>query len=164
MNDKLNIDGKKVDIEEYIENYTEEFFNVPNSDFEKIVGTTFVNKDRDVIFMVVGYNPHDPTEFYYEQYSRYGSEWRPKDSIWLEDQDWLKEYYTEPGALEALEKWEKDPNVDMNVCAEGMYLLGRDGRMYVDYSCGGDYEVYTPINDNGATFSLIKNSIKHETI
>lgn len=162
MKDTLNIDGKEVDIEEYIENYTEEFFDVPDSAFKEIVGKTYVNKDNDLIFKVVGYNPHNPAEFYYEQYSKNRSGWEPKDYIWLEDGDneWSKQYYTEPGALEALEKWEKDPNVDMNVAAEEMYMLGKDGNMYVDYSCGGDYEVYTPIDDNGATFELIKNSIK----
>lgn len=162
MKGTLNIDGKEVDIEEYIENYTEEFFDVPDSMFEEIVGKTYVNKDNDLVFKVVGYNPNHPAEFYYEQYSKDRSGWEPKDYIWLEDGDneWFKQYYTEPGALEAFEKWEKDPNVDMNVAAEEMYMLGKDGNMYVDYSCGGDYEVYTPIDDNGATFELIKNSIK----
>lgn len=166
VNINIRVDGEEMSIYDYIQRRTDEFFKVPDDAFKNAVGKVYVNKDFDIVFKVVGYNHHAPYEFYYEQYERRGTEWVPKESIWLErgGNEWLKPYYTEPGALEALEKWENDPNVDMNIGAEGMYLLGEDGNMYADYSCGGDYFVFTPVDDNGAIFSLIKASVKNETV
>lgn len=162
IDNTLNIDGEEIDIDEYIERRTEQFFSVPDKNFEDIVGKAFINKEQNVIFKVVGYNPHSPGEFYYEQYSRTRTGWEPKDSIWLDEEsvDFLRPYYTGEGELEALETWGKDPAVDMNIGREEMYMLGIDGNMYVDTSCGGDYDVYYQMNDGGATFELIKQNVK----
>lgn len=164
FDDTLDIDGEKMDIDEYIEKRTEKFFDVPDENYREIVGKTYVNKENDTIFKVVGYNPQRPAEFYYEEYRRSRTGWVPKDYIWLEEDSYehLKDYYTAPGALEALNKWISDPDVDMNIGREEMYMLGVDGNMYVDTDCGGNYDVYTPIEDNGATFSLVKTSIKQD--
>ena len=42
----------------------------------------------------------------------------------------------------------------MNINAENMFMLGKDGNFYVDTSCGGDYDIYKPFSK--ATFELIQ--------
>lgn len=162
MDNDLYVDGESMGIDEYIEKRTEQFFDVSNEDLENAVGKVFINKEQNIIFKVVGYNSNSPGEFYYEQYSRTSTGWEPKDSIWLDEEsvNFLRPYYIGQGELETLEAWGEDPAVDMNICQEEMYMLGIDGNMYVDTSCGGDYDVYYQMTDNGATFELIKQSAK----
>lgn len=160
IDNMLNIDGKRIHINTYVEERQEEFFNVPDEEFKKLVGKTFVNKDFSIIFKVVGYNPAHPTNFFYEQYERSNKGWALGDWGWLAEAftypDWKD--YRNPLEVEAMEQYIDCPGVEMNIGREEMYMLGMDGKIYVDTSCGGDYEVYTLLDDNGATFSLIKDS------
>ena len=34
------------------------------------------------------------------------------------------------------------PNADINLNGEHMYQLGKNGNIYVDHSCGGDFYIY----------------------
>jgi hypothetical protein len=42
----------------------------------------------------------------------------------------------------------------MNIASEEMYHLGKDGKLYVDISCGGDYDEFGPLSS--VNFELIR--------
>ena len=43
----------------------------------------------------------------------------------------------------------------MNIGSESMFHLGKDSNLYVDITCGGDYDIYKPISS--IRFELIKS-------
>ena len=147
-------------LETYIEERREDFFNVTDEDYKKIVGTCFINGRKNVALKVVGLrddydHPYYKSdghmhEFLYEQYEKYDDTWHNKDYIWL--QETAKGAYAEQNK-EYL-KWCIDSQTEMNIGSEEMYHLGKDGNLYVDITCGGDYIVFTPMS--AATFEVIK--------
>ena len=144
-------------IEDYIEKRTEEFFDTKKEDYEKIVGKCFINDTKDIVVKVVSVSDKDDYEFLYEEYEKYRDDnWHNKDYIWLQehakgrfpDEDYLKYCLT--------------TQTEMNVACEEMYHLGRDGNLYVDISCGGDYMIFTPMTSN-VTFEMIREeAIKND--
>ena len=92
----------------------------------------------------------DKVEFVYEEYEQYkDGSWHCKDYLNLQEDAKgdhpasMNEYYS---------KYKKyadiSPNADINFCSEDMYQLGKDGNIYVDYSCGGDFYVYKPCRES----------------
>ena len=45
VNVQVTINGEDINLEDYIETATEEFFNVTREDYEKIVGKCFIGSD-----------------------------------------------------------------------------------------------------------------------
>lgn len=138
----VSISGNVLDAITYIDTVEEKFFNVPDYKFKDIVGKIFIKDGirKDTIFKVVGYNPSKPREFFFEKYIRYNDGWGQDDYNWLQDS--IDENFV-------YGKYRKHPEIDVNVCGENMFLLGRDGNIYADY-----YK-YIPFDDE-VTFNLIK--------
>ena len=128
----LEVDGKKYDdIEDYIEEVTENFFDVPRSEYEKLKGKYFLNEDEDTIIRILGLpEDKDDFEFLYEIFYRHGKrDWENDDYIWLQN------------AGEEYEKYCLTPYTEMNIAQEGMYQVGKDGKLYADPSCDGSFDV-----------------------
>lgn len=128
----IEVDGKKYeDIEDYIEEVTEDFFVVPRSDYENLKGKYFINEDEDTIIRVLDL-PEDRKdyEFIYEIFYKHGKrDWENDDYIWLQN------------AGEDYKKYCLTSYAEMNIAAEEMYQLGKDGRLYQDPGCEGTYDV-----------------------
>lgn len=148
----IRVSGNVLDAYTYIDTIEEDFFNIPDCKFKDIVGKIFINDSlrKDTVFKVVGYNPSKPIEFFFEKYIRYNDGWGQDDYNYLQDNITENSLY---------EKYKDCPEVDINLCSERMFLLGKDGSIYVDYSCGGDYYRYIPFDDE-ITFNLIKFEAK----
>lgn len=152
----LNMTGDYTDIYEYIDNYEKDFFNVSDDTYNNIVGKIFINKDEtnkfnySKILKVVGFNPLNPIEFFYEEYIKSNNEW------YQPDYNYLKEHINNNPVYA---QYKNKPEVFVNIRAEEMYMLGKDGNLYVDETCGGDYSVFTPIDDE-ITFNLIKIGVE----
>ena len=147
-------------IRDYVEQRTNEFFNTTREDYERIVGTCFINEYKTKVLKVVGFPDADDDSnselnFLYEQYERWSDgTWHNKEYIWLQEtaheehsellKDWAEKY----------KKYCLTPQTEINLDAEGMYMLGKDGNLYSDYSCGGDYYVFKPMKLT--TFELIR--------
>ena len=147
-------------IRDYIEQRTNEFFNTTREDYERIVGTCFINEYKTKVLKVVGFPDADDDSnselnFLYEQYERWSDgTWHNKEYIWLqetahEEHSELLKYWSEK-----YKKYCLTPQTEINLDAEGMYMLGKDGNLYSDYSCGGDYYVFKPMKLT--TFELIR--------
>ena len=148
------------DIRDYIEQRTNEFFNTTREDYERIVGTCFINEYKTKVLKVVGLPDKDDdsnneSNFLYEQYERWSDgTWHNKEYIWLQEtaheehsellKDWAEKY----------KKYCLTSQTEINLDAEGMYMLGKDGNLYSDYTCGGDYYVFKPMKLT--TFDLIR--------
>lgn len=154
----LNMTGDYIDIYDYIDRYEKDFFNVSDDAYNNIVGKIFVNGNETnefnytKIFKVIGFNPLDPTEFFYEEYIKSNDGW------YQPDYNYLKEHINDNSVYS---QYKDRPEVFVNIRSEEMYMLGKDGNLYVDESCGGDYSVFTPIDDE-ITFNLIKIKMKKE--
>lgn len=161
INITLNVGETTFDnISDYIEQRTNEFFNTTREDYERIVGTCFINEYKTKVLKVVGLPDKDDdsnseSNFLFEQYEKWSDgTWHNKDYIWLQEtaheehsellKDWAEKY----------KKYCLTPQTEINLNAEGMYMLGKDGNLYSDYSCGGDYYVFKPMKST--TFELIK--------
>jgi hypothetical protein len=157
----LNVGETTFDnISDYIEQRTNEFFNTTREDYERIVGTCFINEYKTKVLKVVGLpdvddDSNNESNFLFEQYEKWSDgTWHNKDYIWLQEtaheehsellKDWAEKY----------KKYCLTPQTEINLNAEGMYMLGKDGNLYSDYSCGGDYYVFKPMKLT--TFELIR--------
>jgi hypothetical protein len=146
-------------IDDYIEHRTDKFFEATEEDYKKLIGTCFINEDKSIVVKVVGIRDdyddkyyeadHHVDNFLYEKYERYNDgTWHTQDYIWLQEN--AKGRFAEEEYL----KWCLTSQTEMNINAEGMFMLGKDGNLYVDVSCGGDYEIFRPMSE--ATFELIR--------
>lgn len=143
ISDKL----KEIEKFEMCNDTGEDFFNCSLEDYKKIVGKCF--RHGDVVLKVVGIrddfdNPyyescHYEANFLYEQFEYYLDEWGIPDYIWLQERV-RGEYITEEDKIE-YSKFCITPFTEMNISREGMYQLGKDGKLYVDDDCSG--ECYT---------------------
>ncbi len=129
----LEVDEKKYDwIEDYIEEVTKDFFDIPRSDYENLKGKYFISEDEDTIIRILDLpeGKENYYEFIYEIFYRHGrKDWENDDYIWLQN------------AGEEYEKYRLTPYAEMNIAAEEMYHLGKDGRLYQDPDCSGTYDV-----------------------
>lgn len=134
-------------VDDYVNKRSEEFFKTSDEDYKNLVGKCFINSDKTVALKVVGLSENHSYEFLYEQYelSDYDGTWHNKEYIWLQETSVDDADYR---------KYCISSQVEMNIAAEEMYHLGKDGKLYVDISCGGDYEVYEPLSS--INFELIR--------
>ena len=153
----IEVNGKKYeDIEDYIEEATEDFFNVSRSDYENLKGKYFINDDEDRVIRVLDIPvDKDDYEFLYEIFYKHGKRnWENDDYIWLQN------------AGEEYKKYCLTPYTEMNIAAEEMYHLGKDGRLYQDPDCSGTYDVvFNEITDQEDVDYLrkqIEKSLKRE--
>ena len=151
---KIVVNGKEYRfLHEYINERTEAFFSPTREDYENIVGKCFIDERKNVALKVMGLSKDD-REFLYELFEKHGDgTWHLPDYNWLQDMvkdggKWFDEY------REEYRSYCISPYTDMNIMSEEMFYLGKDGNLYIDYSCGGDYYVYTPIKET--TFQLIR--------
>ena len=107
---------------------------------ERIV-TDVINEDEDTIIRILDLpeGKENYYEFIYEIFYRHGRrDWENDDYIWLQN------------AGEEYEKYRLTPYAEMNIAAEEMYHLGKDGRLYQDPDCSGTYDiVFDEITDQG---------------
>ena len=151
INYTVEVNGKKYKyLEDYIEERTNEFFNASEEDYKKIVGKCFINKEVGVAIKVVALSDDEPINFLFEKFIQYDDgSWHISEYNWL--QETAKGKYADPKYL----KWCLTSETDMNINAEEMFMLGKDGQLYVDVSCGGDYDIYGELS--AAAFQLIRD-------
>ena len=123
----------------------DDFFDCDIDDYKAIVGKCF--RHDDIVLKVLGIRDdfdnkyykdgHYETEFLYEQYECYSDEWHIQDYIWLQEMVYGK-YASERDKNEYL-RFCITPNTEMNIGREGMYMLGKDGLLYVDEDCSGEW-------------------------
>lgn len=146
IRDKLK-EIEKFEICNDIGEIDEEFFDCSLEDYKNIVGKCF--RHGDVVLKVVGIrddfsNPHYEdcdykTNFLYEEFRNLRDGWSIKEYIWLQDRAYSM-YIDEEDRQKYL-KFCITPYTEMNIAREGMYQLGKDGKLYVDDDCSG--ECYT---------------------
>ena len=101
-----------------------DFLNTTEEDYKKIKGKCFIKENgNDIVVRVEDIISPQYPEFLYEQYDQYSDgSWNCKDYNWLQgtaayDPEYRKYCLTD--------------QTDMNIGSEEMYLLGKDGNLYV---------------------------------
>lgn len=152
---KINIGGKEYDwLDDLIEDREKELFNITPEDYKKIVGNVYINKKKDIILKVVGFNEYtykdDPyyTNFFYIEYWKDNNDnWHPQDSYLLKNQ--IQRFHEDDQTIFYREHYsDLPPETSVNLCSEHMYMLGIDGNLYVDYSCNSDWECFEKMKDD----------------
>lgn len=125
----------------------DDFFDCDINDYKAIIGKCF--RHDNIVLKVVGIRDdfdnkyyeagHYETEFLYEQYECYSDEWHIQDYIWLQESVYGK--YASVSDKKEYLRFCITPNTEMNIGREGMYMLGKDGLLYVDEDCSR--ECYT---------------------
>lgn len=136
-------------IDEFVDDMIEDFFNVSDEDYENLVGKCFVRQDKREVIKVVGMTDDEKINFLFERYIKHADDtWDKDDFNWLQDEVHGKYPNKE------YEKYCLTDQTNMNISSESMYMLGKDGNLYVDVTCGNDYDVYVPLKN--AAFDLIR--------
>lgn len=134
--------------DEYFYEKAEEFFNeVTAEEYKKIEGKCFISPNKTDIIKIyqVDEKSEYPEKFLYERFEIGGCEWYPYHTNWLQGHaEWDNEY----------KKYCLTPYTDQNIHSENMFMLGKDGKLYVDMTCGGDYMVYKPCSEK--TFQKVR--------
>ena len=138
----------------------EDFFDCNIDDYKAIVGKCF--RHKDIVLKVLGIRDDFDNKYYkvdqlekeflYEQYEFYNNKWHIPDYIWLQDM-----VYDKNATKEDKEEYLRfcfTPNTEMNIGREEMYLLGKDGLLYANYHCSGEYTQYKEIPNE--TFEQIR--------
>lgn len=139
-----------------VDDETDDFFEVDESDYKKLVGKSFINNDLGIAVKVIGIpegnenNHWTPSEFQYEAFYQYRDKtWHQKDYIWLQHQAYGK------FAKEEYIQWCITPQTDINIASEDAFLLGKDGYLYQTVCCGDDYYKFKTLKDS--KFEKIRN-------
>ena len=125
------------------------FFADDYEDYKKIMGKCFINERMGVAVKILEipddeYYQVEPYEFIYERCNKWIYGWDFEDYIWLQNQ--TKEKY---------KKLKLTPYADMNIASEGMFHLGKNGRLYTNISCDDEYYEFTEITAD--EFEKIRN-------
>lgn len=151
----IDVNGKAYDhIDEYVDDRIEDFFDIPDEMYESLVGKCFLNSDKSIAVKIVGLTNVN-YEFLYEMYERFKkhSTWDVKDHNWLQDQ-LSTSSSKDSDVYKKYESYALTDQTDINLAGENMFHIGKDGNLYVDTTCGDDYDVYMPIKES--RFELIK--------
>lgn len=150
------------DLEETIKD-CEEFFDVTIEDYKNLIGKCF--QDGNIALKVVGVREDYDNEYYevdnlkaeflYEKFEQYNDEWHVPDYIWL--QSMAKGQYADKKYL----KFCITPYTEMNIGSEDMYHLGKDGNLYIDVYCSGEYRKIENI-ENETFEDIRKKAIENE--
>lgn len=130
-------DGKPFDIDDYFFERTMDFFDPPKETVEKLVGKCFKSPfGGTYMIKILGLRSDRDNkywnesklwqQFIYEKVEKHGYVWRFPDYILLQKRDEWKEMRITPFA-------------ELNYASEDMFNVGKDGNLYVDYCCSGDY-------------------------
>lgn len=136
-------------VDMFVEDMIEGYFDVSEDDIKKLVGTCFMNEDKTSVVEIVGMTDKKD-EFLFEKYEKWGSD----DSWHCQDYNWLQNSVYGEYPNETLKKYCLTDQTDMNIASEDMFMVGKDGNLYIDRTCGNDYIIYKPIKTT--TFKLIK--------
>ena len=106
-------------------------------EYQDIVGKCFINNRIGDVVKILLVTDLDPSEFIYERFNqtRYGV-WITEDYIWLQEQNELK-----------YEKYKVTPYANINIGSEGMFHLGKNGKLYTSVSCGDEWYEYHEISN-----------------
>lgn len=163
INDKLK-EIEKFEICTDISKIDENFFNCSLEDYKNIVGKCF--RHGNIVLKVVGIrddfdNPyyescHYEINFLYEEFRNLRDGWNIKDYIWLQDR--VDSMYIDEEDRQKYLKFCITPFTEMNISREGMYQLGKDGKLYVGDDCSG--ECYTCFEEmNPEEFERIRMEV-----
>lgn len=112
-----------------------DFFDVPDSAYDAIIGKAFKCRDIGAIMCVTGMpmmKGRERYEFLYEIYEYVLDSWETQDYIWLQESAY-GEYGRDEYKCLCL-----NSQTEMNIASENMFFLGKDGNLYKSY----DYEQY----------------------
>ena len=136
------IDDEEFD---YTVRLEDDFFDCDINDYKAIIGKCF--RHGGIVLKVLGIRDdfdnqyyekgHYETEFLYEQYECYNDEWHIQEYIWLQESVYGK--YASESYKREYSRFCITPNTEMNIGREGMYMLGKDGLLYTDDDCSGEY-------------------------
>ena len=126
----------------------DDFFADDYEDYKKIVGKCFINEEIGVAVKILEipndeYYEIEPYEFIYERCDNWIDGWN------FEDYNWLQEH------TGVYEKYKITPYANMNIAREGMFHLGKNGRLYTNISCDDEYYEFTEITSD--EFENIRN-------
>ena len=133
-----------------------DFFDIPMSDYEHIVGKTFKCKELGEVMKVTGLpdlSKCDIYEFLYEIYwkSSYDDKWHLQNYIWLQEQAYGN--FSERFGNE-YKPYCLTTETEMNIASESMFHLGKDGNLYKSY----DYEEYYRFTEcSNEEFNIARN-------
>lgn len=144
--------NNEIEFDEAVYDIQDDWFDVDDEVYESLVGKCFINNARDEIVKVIGLSKglcseraeyEDAYEFIYERFYYATVKGRPSwvlpDYIWLQETANYDEKY---------KNYCLSPLAEMNIASENMYHVGKDGKLYVDHTCGGDYEMYEEVNEH----------------
>ena len=127
------------------EDDVDDFFADNYEDYKKIMGKCFINERLGIAVKILEVSDDfEPFEFIYERFDEWYNGWVPENYNWLQEQ--TKEKY---------EKLKLTPYANMNIAAEGMLHLGKNGRLYTNIS--GDDAYFEFIEITADEFEKIRN-------
>lgn len=130
------------------EDDVDNFFADDYEDYKKIMGKCFINEEIGVAVKILEipndeYHEIEPYKFIYERFDEQFDGWEPEDYNWLQDHPYK---YNE---------FKITPYANMNIASEGMFHLGKNGKLYTTVDCGDDYYEFTEITVD--EFEKIRN-------
>ena len=140
----LTRDGKPFDMEDYFFERTMDFFNPPEETVQKLVGRCFKSPfGGTYMIKILGLRSDRDNkywnesklwqQFIYERIEKHGSGWSFPDYLLLQKRDEWKDMRITPFA-------------ELNYASEEMFNVGKDGNLYVDYCCNGDYSKLSEVD------------------
>lgn len=131
------------------EDDVDDFFVDDYDDYKKIMGKCFINEEIGIAVKILEipndeYYQIEPYEFIYERFDEQFDGWEQEDYNWLQNQ--TKDKYNE---------FKITPYANMNIASEGMFHLGKNGRLYTNISCDDEYYEFAEITAN--EFEKIRN-------
>lgn len=130
------------------EDDVDDFFADDYEDYKKIMGKCFINERIGIAVKILEipndeYDQIEPYEFIYERCDNWIDGWN------FEDYNWLQEH------TGVYEKYKITPYANMNIAAEGMLHVGKNGKIYTNIACDDEYYEFTEITAD--EFEKIRN-------
>lgn len=154
--------GKEYDdIEDLHMDAITEYFSPTEDIMKTLVGKCLKEPFGDTVIKIVGlrddydspYYKDQFDEFLYEKYEKYrDGTWHPQDYIWLQKEA-VSKYRTEE-ERNKYKRWCHTTQTELNYASESMYMVGKDGKLFIDYDCSNDYKALIPISNK--TFEKIR--------
>ena len=131
------------------EDDVDDFFVDDYDDYKKIMGKCFINEEIGIAVKILEipddeYYQIEPYEFIYERCDNWIDGWNFEDYNWLQEQTEVK-----------FNEYKITPYANMNIASEGMFHLGKNGRLYTSVACDDDYYEFTEISSD--EFENIRN-------
>ena len=131
-----------------------DYFTPTDEFMESLVGNCYMSPQSDRVVKIVGvrgdydskYHFEEIDEFLYEEFWKdYRNNWRVDKYNWLHDQATAD--YNSEEERNKYKKWCLTPYTEINNHSESMYMVGKDGILYVDYGCDRDYMPFRRITN-----------------